>query len=70
MRKLHKYIRRFVNHIRKTYKNKLLALAMLVLGALTIPLENDLTAFILIAMFAIPAFFAKENWVLTGKRGS
>lgn len=47
----------------KTWKNKLYAIVLLACGYVGIPLENDATAFVFMAMFAIPLFFAKENWI-------
>jgi hypothetical protein len=47
----------------KTWKNKLAAIALLAMGYVGIVLENDATAFVLFALFAIPMFFAKENWI-------
>lgn len=68
MNKMHKFNRKLVNNLKETYKNKLAALALLILGGLSIQLEGDATAFIFIACIAIPVFFAKENLVLTTKR--
>lgn len=47
----------------KTWKNKLTAIALLGLGYMMIAMENDATVFVLFAIFAIPMFFAKENWI-------
>lgn len=47
----------------KTWKNKLSAIVLLACGYVGIPLENDATALVFMAMFAIPLFFAKENWI-------
>jgi len=47
----------------KTWKNKLSAIVLLACGYVGIPLENDATAFVFMAMFAVPLFFAKENWI-------
>ena len=46
----------------KTWKNKLYALVLLALGYLSVLVENDATVLVFLAMFAIPLFFAKENW--------
>lgn len=48
----------------RTLKNKLYAL--LLIGC-TLPvtfLEGDATATVFVGMFAVPMFFAKENWIL------
>lgn len=47
----------------KTWKNKLSAVALLACGYSGVLIENDGTALVFFAMFAIPLFFAKENWV-------
>ena len=47
----------------KTWKNKLSAIAMLGCGYVGVLIENDATALVFLAMFAVPLFFAKENWV-------
>lgn len=50
---------------RKTIKNKIFALILIGVGALSIIPENDATAFIFICLIGVPMFFAKENWVIT-----
>ncbi len=47
----------------KTWKNKLCAIVLLAAGYMGVALENDATALVLFAMFAIPLFFAKENCI-------
>lgn len=47
----------------KTWKNKLSAIAMLGCGYMSVLIENDATAFVFLAMFAVPLFFAKDNWM-------
>lgn len=47
----------------KLLKNKLVALALIILGALTIPIEYDITAFVFILMTALPLMFSKENLI-------
>ena len=64
MNKMQRFNRKLVKYFKETYKNKLVALVLLTLGWLSIKIENDITAFVFIASVAIPAFFAKKNWVL------
>jgi len=45
-------------------KNKLYALLLIIIGALSIPIEYDGTFFILTLMLGLPLFFAKENWIM------
>lgn len=47
----------------KTWKNKLSAIVLLAAGYMGIVLEGDGTALVMFAMFAVPLFFAKENWI-------
>ena len=44
-------------------KNKLYALLLIIIGALSIPIEYDGTFFILTLMLGLPLLFAKENWI-------
>ena len=45
----------------KLLKNKVCAAILVGLGALSIPIENDATAFLFFLMIGVPMFFAKEN---------
>lgn len=45
-------------------KNKLYAVAIILLGALTIPIEWDATFFLFALMVGLCLFFSKENWIL------
>lgn len=47
----------------KTLKNKLYSIALVSLGALSVPIDGDATAFVLLLMLGIPLFFAKENYI-------
>ena len=42
-------------------KNKLYALLLVIIGALSILIEYDVTFFIFALMIVLPLFFAKEN---------
>ena len=48
---------------RELLKNKLYSVALVSLGALSIPVEYDVTAFVFSLMIGIPLFFSKENWI-------
>jgi Na+/H+ antiporter NhaD/arsenite permease-like protein len=63
MKKRNTYIKRFVRNIRRTYKNKLVAIALLACSLAPAILDNDGTALLFISMFAVPLFFAKNNWI-------
>lgn len=46
----------------KTWKNKLSAIILLACGCMGVLIDNDATALVLFALFAVPLFFAKKNW--------
>lgn len=48
---------------KETLKNKLYAVVLILLGAMSVPINNDATAFVFILMLSIPLFFSKENWI-------
>jgi hypothetical protein len=48
---------------RELLKNKLYALLLVIIGALSVLIEYDVTFFIFTLMFGLPLFFAKENWI-------
>lgn len=51
---------------KETIKNKIYALVLIGIGALSILPENDATAFIFFCLIGVPLFFAKENWIMDG----
>ena len=55
--------RSFANYMRETWVNKLIAVGLFILGYLSTLMEGDGTAFVFILLFAIPLFFAKDNWI-------
>lgn len=46
-----------------TLLNKVFALVLILVGIFTTAISMDGTALLLILMFAIPLFFAKDNWI-------
>ena len=48
-------------HITNAIKSKLLGILLIVLGAITIPMENDATAFIMCLFLGIAAIIGGEN---------
>lgn len=45
-------------------KNKIWSIALLLIGVLvTIIADGDATALVFISLFAVPMFFAKEQWI-------
>jgi hypothetical protein len=52
-----------IKYLKRTYKNKAVALALAGIGYLSIGIENDATAFAFLMLFAIPLFFARRNHI-------
>lgn len=52
---------KFREYFKRTWKNKLLSVALLIFGYISTIIDNDSTALIVIMLFAIPLFFAKED---------
>lgn len=48
---------------KSTLKNKIYGSLLIFLGFLTIFIDYTATAFVLLLVFGIPLFFAKENWI-------
>ena len=54
-----------IKYLKRTWKNKLVALTLMGIGWLSIGICNDATAFVFVtAVFGIPLFFAKRNYVI------
>lgn len=60
MRKILKAIKK---NLRRTYKNKLCAIALIIIGFLPIYIENDATVLVVSLMIGIPLFFSKQNHI-------
>ncbi len=50
-----------IEYLKRTWKNKVGALALMGVGYLSIGIEGDATGFVFLMLFAIPLFFAKNN---------
>lgn len=46
-----------------TLGNKILAVGLLVLSAITMIIEKEATGFLFVCMVVIPLFFAKRNYI-------
>ena len=55
---------RFIRYLRRTYQNKVIALAMIGVGAVPVVLDGDGTALVFMLMLAIPVFFADKNVIV------
>lgn len=62
-KRIKRYIRRLIRGERKTFKNKLCAVALLVLGTIAAIISNDWTFFVFTTFLAIPLLLAKENYI-------
>ena len=51
------------DYFKRTWKNKITAIIFTIIGYLSMLPEGDGTAFVFLLMFAIPLFFAKENYI-------
>ena len=51
---------------RKLIKNKIYAVVLIIIGALSVPIEWDATFFLFTLIIGVPMFFAKENWIYEG----
>lgn len=57
-----KNIKRFVNYMRRTFKNKLVVVTLFVAGAMSAVLCDDGTFMLVALIFGLPLFLAKEDW--------
>ena len=58
-----KRTRKFARYIRRTYKNKLVVLALLGLGAVGAVITDDGTFLAFVLILFGPLFFAKDNYI-------
>lgn len=58
-----RHTRTFTEYIYETYKNKLVAIALIILGMVPVMLDGDATALMLLGFFAVPLFFTNKNCV-------
>ena len=57
-------IRRFARYLDRTFKNKIYAIIMTMLGVIAFKVDSsDATFLVFTLMIAIPLFFARKNWV-------
>lgn len=58
---MNKRMKKFVRYIRRTYKNKICAIAVISGGILSTAILNDATFLVFTLMIGIPMFFTKRN---------
>ena len=59
-KRINRYKRDFVGYMRKTYKNKLVAMTLFAIGIASTYLLNDGTVLAFFLIFGIPLFFTSE----------
>lgn len=59
-----KAIKNFVKYMRRTWKNKLIAITAISAGMLGVVLEKDATALVFMMFFAVPMFFSSRDWTV------
>ena len=55
---------RFFKYICRTWKNKLMAIAMVCAGMLGVVIEKDATALVFLMLIAVPMFFSRRDWTV------
>lgn len=58
------YKERIMRHLRRTYKNKICVLALILIGILSTIISNDATVLVFTLLIGIPLFFVKDNFVM------
>lgn len=58
-----KHESKFVRYIRRTWKNKLAAIALMVAGLLAMGVDGDGSIFVFTAIIGIPLFFTRVKCV-------
>ena len=61
MNKKHTYLRKFILHLKRTWKNKVAAIVLLAGSSIPMWLDGDGTAFMFMAIICIPLMFSKNN---------
>ena len=63
MKKRNTWMKKFIKTTRRTWKNKLCAIALLIIGALATSIDGDATMMVFLMIIGTPLFLAKENLV-------
>ena len=63
MRKIKRFVARFLLYMIATWKQKLGALLVMACGLVPYIIDGDATAFVFVSFLAVPAFFAKTDWI-------
>lgn len=55
---------RFIRYLRRTYRNKIVALVLILLGVLSTMVDGDATALVFMSLIAVPVFFMNKNCIV------
>lgn len=58
------YKERIIRHFRRTYKNKICVVALILIGILSTIISDDATVLVFTLLIGIPLFFVKDNFVM------
>lgn len=57
------------NYLKRTWKNKVAAIVLMAVGYISMLLDGDGTALVLLTMLSMPLFFMRENVIAIGRKG-
>ena len=57
------------NYLKRTWKNKVTAIVPMAVGYISMLLDGDGTALVLLTMLSMPLFFMRENVIAIGRKG-
>lgn len=52
-----------IKYLKRTWKNKVAAMAIAFVGYLSTFIDGDATAFVFLMLIAIPLFFTRRNYI-------
>lgn len=56
------------NYLKRTWKNKVAAVVLMAVGYISMLLDGDGTALVLLTMLSMPLFFMRENVIVIGRK--
>ena len=58
------YKERIIRHFRRTYKNKICVVVLILIGILSTVISDDATVLVFTLLIGIPLFFVKDNFIM------
>jgi hypothetical protein len=55
-------------YLKRTWKNKVAAVVLMAVGYISMLLDGDGTALVLLTMLSMPLFFMRENVIVIGRK--